>query len=52
MLAAFATRRLKGGDVRGGMGLGQSLGYALGSPLGYHVSALDADDSYGELTWA
>lgn len=34
MLAAFATSGLRGGNVKGGMGLSHSLGYALGSPYG------------------
>lgn len=34
MLAAFASSGLKGGNVKGGMGLSHSLGHALGSPYG------------------
>ncbi|KAL9594039.1 MAG: hypothetical protein Q9219_007246 [cf. Caloplaca sp. 3 TL-2023] len=33
-LAAFLSSGLKGGDIRGGMGLSHSLGHALGSPYG------------------
>lgn len=34
MLAAFASSGLRGKNVKGGMGLSHSLGYALGSPYG------------------
>ena len=34
MLAAFASSGLRGSNVKGGMGLSHSLGYALGSPYG------------------
>ncbi|KAK3674116.1 hypothetical protein LTR78_005963 [Recurvomyces mirabilis] len=33
-LAAFMSSGLKGGNLRGGMGLSHSLGHALGSPYG------------------
>ena len=34
MLAAFASSGIRGKNVKGGMGLSHSLGYALGSPYG------------------
>lgn len=52
-LAAFASLGFRGKNVKGGMGLSHSLGYALGSPYGiprefffYFASSLPATTSY------